>query len=204
MVKYVKEADTKHLAPPNWTRCGSHPALNNTHKPFLSGLLHFRNKNRCMIAENWNILTIMRAPTHSNTQRLLSMRRILSMAFSFPSDSSTSFTSAQTAIWGGGNREMKTKELKHNKTQNKTPSLYIQIHTPWNSKIPPRCTDYTLSVSLPPPVLSPSIFAHPSSSVSWPVFSFYVCIILIIQSNQSILLSFPVAGSPLSCYHSVG
>lgn len=61
-----------------------------------------------------------------------------------------------------------------------------------------------LSLSLLPPLLSPSISAHPSSSVSWPVFSFYVCIILIIQSNQSILLSFPVAGSPLSCYHSVG
>ena len=100
--------------------------------------------------------------------------RILLMAFSFPSVNRTSLTSAEIATW------------KKKKGAQQTMSKYA-------------CLCGSADRSDKPSV---SCFLTYFSVTIFNLFSFYVCIILIIQSNQSILLSFHLR-EPLSCYHSV-
>lgn len=99
--------------------------------------------------------------------------RILLMAFSFPSVNRTSLTSAEIATW-------------KKKGAQQTMSKYA-------------CLCGSEDRSDKPSV---SCFLTYFSVTIFNLFSFYVCIILIIQSNQSILLSFHLR-EPLSCYHSV-
>lgn len=102
--------------------------------------------------------------------------RILLMAFSFPSVNRTSSTSAEIATWKGGGEERAQQTM----------SKYA-------------CLCGSEDRSDKPSV---SCFLTYFSVTVFNLFSFYVCIILIIQSNQSILLSFHLR-EPLSCYHSV-
>ena len=119
-------------------------------------------------------LLLSRGKGMSTTSPFSIWIRILLMAFSFPSVNRTSLTSAEIATW------------KKKGGAQQTMSKYA-------------CLCGSEDRSDKPSV---SCFLTYFSVTIFNLFSFYVCIILIIQSNQSILLSFHLR-EPLSCYHSV-
>lgn len=116
--------------------------------------------------------------------------RILWMDFSLPSDRRTSFTSAEMATWeprkGLINETTLNKRTKSNRTLQW--SKHLNTHTDAHSNDKSNVQSFTLDGPAHPVlVLHYPHYFQLFSSLSSP--HFYVCIILIIQSNQSILLS---------------
>lgn len=111
------------------------------------------------------------------------------MDFSFPSDSRTWLASAQTATWETERQrrdgQKRTKpQTSADESKDRDAHQHTHAHTQNNDKHIYKASLLAARPTPPSHTIAPSPPCLPLSSPH-----FYVCIILIIQSNQSILLS---------------